>query len=376
MNVLPADKILQALFAMDVLATEDTVFTQGAIADQLGVSNTVWEEVYRPIFDGMLRDREASAPDSGARYREAIEQVDRGRYRLTAYGRELIAGLNETRRSPSETIELPRVNIAPDESLDGLRSWQAAVVRLWSSGVDSFAELSIGWYPPDGADGPWIARLYCGDRASEGWVEDVQVIRAQSFPVVLQRLWDRAKARHGLFKDDPRLPLKTPGDFPADLWLTIAERALLDRLLRTLGTHMPKTAARFTYHPDNRPNTRWVMALHPFNLEPPQGVLYDAAGPTFMVALNSLIERLEARLKAGDTEQVAPEVRALMERKTDIGFDQETRIIRGGRQLGDGNPESTAVGAAGEGKPESELDDNAETDESTPDTPAGSRRKP
>jgi hypothetical protein len=344
MTVLHADKILRALFAIGALADPDFTFTEGDLASQLGLSDHDWQADYKGIFEGMLHDRPATAPDSGARYRDVFVRVDKAdasavdHFQVTPYGRELL-GLVSTSKGPSlETIELPRVGAAPDESLDGLRSWQAAVVRLWSDGLDSFAELSIGWYPADAENGPWVARLYCGDRANEGWVEDVQIVRASTIQSALQRLWDRAKARHGLFKDDPRLLLKTPADFPQDLWLTVAERALIERLVQHLRTSAPKTASRFTYHPDNRPNARWVMELHPYTMDPPQGTLYDAAGPTFLQALHALLERVEARLKAGELEKVDPAMRALMERKTDIGLDQ-TRIIQ--RKLSDGNREHT-----------------------------------
>jgi hypothetical protein len=330
MNAPTADKILRAIDTLTGATFRET-FTETELIEQLGISALVWEQEYAPVLSGMLTEAErpADAPDSGARYREIFEAAGEGQYRLTDYGKSFMDQNFGRGLRASDTIELPRVEPAPDEPMDGLRAWQAAVVRLWSNTTDTFAELSIGWLPPESDDAPWIARLYCGDRAQEGWIEDVQIIKANSAQQALQRLWDRAKARHGLFKDDPRLPIKAPTEYPADLWLSVAERSLIDRALLVLKRKAPKTGMRFSYHPERRPGERWLAVLHPFSVEPPEGTLHETSGGTLAQALNGLLHEIDTRFKTGELEQqIDPDLLDLMERKTDLGVSRSRLLGR------------------------------------------------
>ncbi len=330
MNVSTADKILRAIDALTGTTWRDT-FHENELIEQLGISALLWEQEYAPVVSGMLTEKErpADAPDSGARYREIFERAGEGEYRLTDYGKSLMDQTFKHGARASETVELPRVEPAPEEPMDGLRAWQSAVVRMWSNSTDTFAELSLGWLPPESDDAPWIARLYCGDRSEEGWIEDVQVIKANSAQQALQRLWDRAKARHGLFKDDPRLPIKAPTDYPSDLWLSVAERALIDRAILALKRKAPKTAMRLIYHPDRRPGERWVAVLHPFSVEPPEAVLHEVSAGTLAQTLNSLLHEVDVRFKTGELEQqIDPDLLDLMERKTDLGVARSRLIGR------------------------------------------------
>jgi hypothetical protein len=336
MNAPTADKILRAVETLT--GTRDS-FTETELIEQLGISALVWEQDYAPVLRGMLTERPADAPDSGAKNRELFDQTAEGEYRITEYGKSLLDQTFKHSARASDTIELPRVEPAPDEPMDGLRAWQSAVVRLWSNSTDTFAELSIGWLPPESADAPWIAGLYCGDRSEDGWIEDVQVIKAGSAQQALQRLWDRAKARHGLFKDDPRLPIKAPTDYPTDLWISVAERALIDRAVLALRRKAPKTGMRLIYHPDRRPGERWAAVLHPFNVEPPEGTLHEAVGGTLAQALNSLFHEIDTRFKTGELEQqIDPDLLELMERKTDVGIPRPR--LSGRKTLTDGEQQA------------------------------------
>lgn len=209
-----------------------------------------------------------------------------------------------------------------EPALDGLRAWQAAVVRLWSASEDAFAELTIHWTP--GEDGssartPWSARLLCGDNGEPAWSEDVRVSGAASIQQALQRLWDRAKVRHGLFKDDPSLTVKLPSDFPSDLWVNIGERALLDRSIRALqATHAP-LAFRLGYYPERRLRQRWTAMVHKPAVEPPDGVIREVSAANLLSVLDALLAALAEPAPAQEhkADLPAPESRALAERKVD-----------------------------------------------------------
>ncbi|MHB8629359.1 MAG: hypothetical protein ACYDBJ_22950 [Aggregatilineales bacterium] len=211
-----------------------------------------------------------------------------------------------------------------EPALDGLRAWQAAVVRLWSASEDAFAELTIQWVPEDDGSGsrtPWSARLLCGDSGKPGWSEDVRISSAASIQQALQRLWDRAKVRHGLFKDDPSLTVKLPSDFPSDLWLNIGERALLDRAMRAIQASHTSLAFRLGYYPERRLRQRWTALVHRIGVEPPDGVIREVSAANL---LNALDELLAALAGPAPQEQKAdlpgPETRALAERKVDTSI--------------------------------------------------------
>jgi hypothetical protein len=211
-------------------------------------------------------------------------------------------------------IHLP--NAEHELVLDGLRAWQAAIVRLWSASTDSFAELTLTWLPPEAEGAPWTARLSCGDRAEPGWAEDVQVTAAASIQQSLQRLWDRAQVRHGLFKDDPSLMVKLPTDFPADLWLTVGERALLDRLINTLKRGQSSHSIRLIYRPDQRLSARWLASLYDPAAEPGKNVIHEVYAASLLYVTDALLAAMIH--KPADAPNLElPQTRALSERPTD-----------------------------------------------------------
>ena len=222
-------------------------------------------------------------------------------------------------QTPPTVIDVQPIR---EETLDGLRAWQSAVVRLWSASEDAFAELTLTWLPADVEGAPWTARLYCGDRAEPGWIEDVRVMAAASIQQALQKLWDRAQVRHGLFKEDPDLTTKLPTDFPADLWLTAGERALLDRTTQILKRTRAKAIIRLSYHPDRRLSVRWTAILHATGSEPPEGVIHEVNADSLLYVCDALLHALatpttEAARNAQVTSGLDPETHALSERKTD-----------------------------------------------------------
>ena len=184
-----------------------------------------------------------------------------------------------------------------DPALDGLRAWQAAVVRLWSAGEDSFAELTLSWSPgevtnPASMRMPWAARLHCGDQTQPGWKEEVEINGAASVQQALQRLWDRATARHGLFKDDPTLTVKLPTDFPADRWLTIGERALLDRVVNGIKYSRAPVVFQLGYYPERRLRERWVATVFKAKSTLPDGLIREVNAPSLLSVLDALLHAL------------------------------------------------------------------------------------
>jgi hypothetical protein len=196
-----------------------------------------------------------------------------------------------------------------EPALDGLRAWQAAVVRLWSTGEDSFAELILSWSPgevsnPASMRTPWAARLHCGDEGKPGWTEDVQITGAASIQQALQRLWDRATARHGLFKDDPALTDKLPTDFPADRWLTIGERALLDRVINGIKYSRAPVVFQLGYYPEQRLRQRWMATVYRAKSTPKEGVVREVSASSLLNVLDALLHALAepAKLDSGASE--------------------------------------------------------------------------
>lgn len=176
---------------------------------------------------------------------------------------------------------------------DGLRAWQAAIVRLWSASDDSFATLALTRVP-DGTEGaPWTATLHCGEEGDEPWSEDVKITGAKTIQLALQRLWDRAKVRHGLFEDEAeRQPL--PSDFPADSWLTTAERALIDHLTTTMKTRQSRPVAlRLSYHPDLGLESRWAATLHDPAQTFPEGTFVTLQGAHLANVCEALIKEID-----------------------------------------------------------------------------------
>jgi len=216
--------------------------------------------------------------------------------------------------APRKPEETPNAENAEnyETAIDGLRAWQAAVVRLWSAGEDSFAELTLSWSPgevtnPASMRTPWAARLHCGDEGKPGWTEDVQIIGAASVQQALQRLWDRATARHGLFKDDPTLTVKLPSDFPADRWLTIGERALLDRVINGIKYSRAPVVFQLGYYPEQRLRQRWVATVYRAKSTPKEGMVREVNAPSLLNVLDALLHALAepAQLDSGAKEPSA-----------------------------------------------------------------------
>src|SRR5450432_1500015 len=110
---------------------------------------------------------------------------------------------------------------------DGLRAWQAAVVRLWShsEGDDNeadsttFATLTLSWLPEGSRGAPWTVRLRHG--GNENWTQDSAVTAVPTLPQALEALWGRARMRDRVLQD-------LPGEFAA--WLNDDESTLLERV--------------------------------------------------------------------------------------------------------------------------------------------------
>jgi hypothetical protein len=212
-----------------------------------------------------------------------------------------------------------------EPALDGLRAWQAAIVRLWSATEDAFAELTIQWtVAEDGSNTrtPWSARLLCGDKGKPSWSEDVRISDAASIQQALQRLWDRAQVRHGLFKDDPTPTIKLPSDFPSDLWVNIGERALLDRLIRAIQASRAPLAFRLGYYPERRLRERWAAVVHRTAVEPPDGLVREVSGANLLSALDALLAALAepSAAQPPTVDMPAAETRALTEHKAETGI--------------------------------------------------------
>ncbi len=204
----------------------------------------------------------------------------------------------------------------PEPVIDGLRAWQSAIVRLWSASTDSFAELTLTWLPPEAEGAPWTGRLSCGDRGEPGWAEDVQITGAASIQQVLQRLWDRAQVRHGLFKDDPEATVRQPTDFPVDLWLAVGERALLDRLINTIRQRRSTLSIRLSYRPEQGLSTRWMAALYDPAGAPGESVLHEVFAKSFLFVTDALLAAMIHKPADAPSLEL-PQTRALVERPTD-----------------------------------------------------------
>ncbi len=152
------------------------------------------------------------------------------------------------------------------QSLDGLRTWQSTVVRLWSASDDAFATLTLTWLPEDRPGGPWMVSLECGD-TSEGWSETAKIAGAPTIQVALHKLWTRIN--HGLLND---LHAPLPTDFPDDTWLTADEIALLDRLIELMRPRQP-VGLQLAYRPELGLSSQWMAVLHDLNKEPPEPIM-------------------------------------------------------------------------------------------------------
>jgi hypothetical protein len=174
------------------------------------------------------------------------------------------------------------------EILDGLRAWQAAVVRLWSASDDAFAVLSVSWLPEGARGAPWTVRLRYGDDGQESWSEDVRILGATTVQQALRRLWERARLHRGLLPEQADHPA-FPEDVAEDAWLTPDELSLIERLGAVLQPHQP-IAVRWSYQPELGLNSQWVAVLHDPGKEPPDGVTLTIRAAHLAEVCEMLIE--------------------------------------------------------------------------------------
>jgi hypothetical protein len=174
------------------------------------------------------------------------------------------------------------------EILDGMRAWQAAVVRLWSASDDAFAMLTLSWLPEGAPGAPWTVRLRYGDEGQESWSEDVRILGAPTVQQALRRLWDRARLHHGLLPEGPDHPA-FPDDVAGDVWLTSDELALIERLDVALQPRQP-IAVQLSYQPELGLNSQWVAVLHDPGKEPPEGVTLTIRAAHLAEVCEMLIE--------------------------------------------------------------------------------------
>jgi hypothetical protein len=156
---------------------------------------------------------------------------------------------------------------------DGLRTWQAAVVRLWSASDDAFATLSLFWLPEGTQGAPWMAALEHGD---ERWSQQLQVKTAPTLSEALQRLWKHVQPLRRLF-DEGAEPSLFPDDLPEDAWLTAEEQSVLNQLRGILESRQP-IALRLTYRPELGLSSRWMAALYDPRQESPRGTTLEMRG--------------------------------------------------------------------------------------------------
>ena len=174
------------------------------------------------------------------------------------------------------------------EILDGLRAWQAAIVRLWSASDDAFAALMLSWLPEGARGAPWTVRLRYGDDGQASWSEDVTISAAPTVQEALRRLWERARLHHGLLPEGPDHPA-FPEDVAEDDWLTADELALIERLDEALQPRQP-IAVQLSYQPELGLNSQWIAVLHDPSKEPPDGVTLTVHAAHLVEVCEMLIE--------------------------------------------------------------------------------------
>lgn len=152
--------------------------------------------------------------------------------------------------------------------LDGLRTWQAAVIHLWSASDEAFATLAVSWKPEGTHGAPWSVHLRYGDEGPESWTEEIRVSGAPTLQQALRRLWKRTGRHLGMLPpDQPSFSV----DFDDNAWLTPDEIAVIERVHEALKPRQP-IALRLTYDPELGLSSQWVATLHDPAKEPPAGV--------------------------------------------------------------------------------------------------------
>lgn len=169
--------------------------------------------------------------------------------------------------------------------VDGLRTWQAAVVRLWSASDDAFATLSLFWLPEGIQGAPWMAALEHGD---ERWSQQLQVKGASTLAEALQRLWKHVQPLRSLF-DEGTGPGLFPDDLPEDAWLAAEEQSALDQLRGILELRQP-IALRLTYRPEMGLSSRWMAVLYDPRQEPSLGTALEMHGGELVEVCQLLID--------------------------------------------------------------------------------------
>src|SRR5258706_11270604 len=166
-------------------------------------------------------------------------------------------------------------SVASSGLTEGLRIWQAAVVRLWSAEDNTSATLILSWLLGR-EEGPlWAVRLRYGDASEPSWEQEIQV-RAANIQQAFQKLLTQARTHNELVK---ALSGGTalPDQFPADSWLSPDESALLDKLKMLMEAREP-VALHIRYRPEMGLSTSWAAVLHDPTQHSAQGVLVTAQG--------------------------------------------------------------------------------------------------
>ena len=168
------------------------------------------------------------------------------------------------------------------EYTDGLRTWQATIVRLWSASDEASATLTLAWLP----DGPaWSAFLEHGDGQVS---EKIQVASMDTAQQALQRLWKHSQPYRQMFVAEGE-DAEFPADLPENAWLTGDEQSVLDQLRSILEPHQP-VALRLSYRPELGLSSCWVAVLYDPKIESPQGVKIELHGGEFTEVCRLLID--------------------------------------------------------------------------------------
>ena len=87
--VTHAEEIIRAVATL--IKQGKKVFSRKDVRDQIGLSADEWQLGYTAIFQAMRIDHPGGAPQIGSKYKNVFERIERGKYVLTSYGRELTA---------------------------------------------------------------------------------------------------------------------------------------------------------------------------------------------------------------------------------------------------------------------------------------------
>jgi hypothetical protein len=179
--------------------------------------------------------------------------------------------------------------VASSGLTDGLRIWQAAVVRLWSAEDNTFAALILSWLLGR-EEGPlWAVRLRYGDASEPSWEQEIHV-RAANIQQAFQKLLTQARTHNELVKVLSG-GTALPDQFPTDAWLSREESALLEKLNALMEPRQP-VALHITYRPEMGLSTSWSAVLHDPTQQNKQGVLVTTQGRNLAEILRQLTDWL------------------------------------------------------------------------------------